>query len=119
MVKRQTVASIEAQKHQMISALYANSAFDEDKQGVEARQERIKGIEHHFNKAIEIVYNPSLHKESEIDWTNPFWAAARRAQQRRLERFRGEASVAEVIQENPEPDEDAIAKRMAGIDQLN
>lgn len=114
MVKRETVKSVEDQKHQMISALYANSAFDESDEGVEARQERIKGIEEHFNKAIEIIYNPKLHQETEIDWSNPFWAAARRAKQRRMERFRGEATVAEVIEENEEP---AISKRLQGIDQ--
>lgn len=114
MIKRETRTSIEAQKHQMISALYANSAFDESEKGVEARQERIKGIEEHFNKAVEMIYHPELHKETDIDWDNPFWAAARRAKERRMERFRGEATVAQVIEENEEP---AKADRLKGIDQ--
>jgi hypothetical protein len=105
-VKRQTRESIEAQKHQMIAALYANSAFDENgKDGGEARIKRIKSFEEHFNRAIEFVYNPERHarKESDIDWNNPFWAAAKRAQQRRIELARNhgvitdDTTVAEVV----------------------
>lgn len=91
MVKREAVKSIEAQKLQMISALYGNSAFDESEEGIKARDDRIKGIEEHFNKAVEIVYDPSLHsKPEDIDWANPFWAAAKRAEEQRLAKFRGD-----------------------------
>lgn len=89
MVKREAVKSIEAQKHQMIAALYGNSAFDESKEGMKSRDERIKGIEKHFNKAIEIVYNPESAKDPELDWDNPFWAAAKRSKERRIEQFEG------------------------------
>lgn len=110
MVKREAVKSVESQKHQMISALYANSAFDKTEKGIKVRQDQIKEIESHFNKAIELIYNPELHKEQEIDWNNPFWAAARRAQQRRLERVRGEtvgdAVQAERAEEQPQRDFD-------------
>lgn len=113
MVKREAVKSIETQKLQMVSALYANSAFDESKQGIEERNKRIADMERHFNKAIELVYNPELHGEDEIDWNNPFWQAARRAQQRRLERVRGEqATVQQVVDqeqdERPKPEYDQI-----------
>lgn len=103
MVKREAVKSIETQKLHMVASLHANSAFDESEKGLKERQKRIEDIERHFNKAIEIVYNPELHKEVEIDWNNPFWAAAKRAQQRRMERFRGEArttTVAEVVEQH-------------------
>jgi len=115
MVKREAVKSIETQKLQMVASLHANSAFDESDAGLKERQKRIEDIERHFNKAIELVYNPELHKEAEIDWDNPFWAAAKRAQQRRMERFRGEArstTVAEVVaehqKERPVPEYDQI-----------
>lgn len=116
MVRREAVKSIETQKLQMISALYANSAFDESEQGLNERKKRIKDIEDNFNKAIELVYNPDAHKESEIDWNNPFWQAARRAQQRRMERFRGEGratTVAQVVEreqdeDRPKPEYDQV-----------
>lgn len=111
MVKREAVKSIETQKLQMVASLYANSAFDESKQGIEERNKRIADMERHFNKAIELIYNPKLHGEDEIDWNNPFWQAARRAQQRRMERFRGEgATVQQVVdqQEQPKPEYDQI-----------
>jgi low affinity Fe/Cu permease len=98
MVKRQTVIGIEAQKHQLIAALYANSAFDESDKGIEARKKRIQEIEKHFNKAVELVYHPELHQGKKIDWSNPFWAASQRARQRLMERIKGSpATVADVV----------------------
>lgn len=102
MVKREAVKSIENQKHQMIASLHANSVFDESEKGLEERKKRIENIEKHFNTAIELVYDPSLHQEQEIDWNNPFWAAARRSLDRRMERIRGEKSVAQVVPEMAE-----------------
>jgi hypothetical protein len=122
MVKRQAVASIESQKYQMIAALYANSAFDESEEGIKARAERIKGLEEHFTKAIELVYHPELHRDEtpEIDWDNPFWAAAKRAQQRRMERFAGEndgTTVGQVVEMDKEQLE-ARQRSRRSIDQL-
>lgn len=100
MVKREAVKSIEAQKHQMIAALYANSAFEETEKALKQREERIKGLEQHFNKAIEMVYHPELHQVQDIDWNNPFWAAAQRAKEQRMAKFRGEdpeSTVGEVV----------------------
>jgi hypothetical protein len=122
MVKRQARESIEKQKAQMIAALYANSAFDESKEGQKARAERIKSIEKHFNRAIELIYDPhsSDPDENEIDWNNPFWMAARRAKQRRDEIVaaqKGTANVQDVI----EMDKDQLkarAESRSSIDQL-
>lgn len=122
MLKREARASIESQKHQMIAALYANSAFDESKDGTKARAEQIKQIEKHFNRAIELVYNPDLPSsdEKEIDWENPFWAAAKRAQQKRQEIVSaslGNSTVQQVL----DMDEEQIRAREESrrqIDQL-
>lgn len=107
MVKRESVKAIEEQKIHMISALYGNSAFDESDEGLRERANRIKKLEEHFTKAIELVYNPELHKEKEIDWNNPFWAAAKRSYDRKLEQLRGvrpDVSVREVVsQQEPQP----------------
>jgi hypothetical protein len=104
MVKREAVKGVENQKLHMISALYANSAFDESEAGIKERAKRIEGIDEHFNRAIEMIYDPTLGEGKEIDWENPFWQAARRAQQRRIEMARGQAesaSVGEVVEQEP------------------
>lgn len=89
MVKRQARESIDAQKHQMIAALYANSAFDEDKKGPEERKKRIESFERHFDSAIEAIYHPERQASNEIDWDNPFWAAAKRARERQKAMIEG------------------------------
>lgn len=97
MLKQEAVKSIESQKHQMISALYANTNWDSEP---EKRTERIKELERHFSKAIELVYDPKDQDEEEPDWNNPFWAAAKRAYDRKLEKLRGErgeGTVGDVI----------------------
>lgn len=120
MLKRQAVQSIEAQKHQMIASLYANSAFDESEEGLKARTQRIEGFEEHFNKAVELVYHPELHKTEEIDWTNPFWAAAKRAYDRQLEQVRGEpGTVNDVVGDQLDPKQiEARERGRREIDQL-
>lgn len=115
MVKRQAVESIERQKIQMIAALYANSAFEDSDDNIQIRAKRISDLEGHFNKAIELVYNPELHKQEEIDWTNPFWAAAKRSYDRKLEEIRGRQRVSDVV--SPEQIE-ARRESRRKIDQL-
>lgn len=108
MIKRQAVEAIEAQKHQMISALYANSAYSKYKEGPKDRAEQIKELEKHFSKAVELVYNPNAHKGEEIDWKNPFWSAHKRAYQKTLDRISGEnKTVQQVLQF----DEEQLAAR--------
>lgn len=84
LVKRQAREAIEAQKNQMIGALYANPNWDDSKAD---RSERIKELEGHFKLAIELIYDPNAHRkhEHQIDWSNPFWSAAKRAHERNLQ----------------------------------
>lgn len=82
----------------MIAALYANTNMDMKENN---RSERIKDLETHFNRAIEMIYNDGRNPDAEeIDWNNPFWAAARRAYQRKnieIEGAQGNNSVGEVL----------------------
>lgn len=105
MVKREARTAIETQKMHMVAALYANSAFDESNEGLKARSERIDTLEEAFDKAITLIYNPHAYdKETpEIDWDNPFWAAAKRAQQRR-ESLLGQVGSEETVQQAVELD---------------
>lgn len=118
MLKRQAVMSIETQKHQMIAALYSNTNWDDEKND---RPERIKELERQFNRAIELVYDPSLADGEEIDWKNPFWAAAKRAYDRKLERTRGEdldrATVRDMVPQLDREQLEARQKAKASIDQ--
>lgn len=81
MRKRKAVEAIEQQKHQLITALYSNPNWDDEKA---KRPEKIQEIEQKFDEAIKLVYNPELANagEQEIDWDSPFWAAAKRSQER-------------------------------------
>lgn len=84
LVKRQAREAIEAQKNQMIGALYANPNWDDSKAD---RAARIKELEGHFKLAIELIYDPNADRkhEQQIDWSNPFWSAAKRAHERNLQ----------------------------------
>jgi hypothetical protein len=106
MVKREARTAIETQKMHMVAALYANSAFDESEEGLKARGERIDTLEEAFDKAITLIYNPHAYddeKAQEIDWDNPFWAAAKRAQQRR-QALLGQVGSEETVQQAVELD---------------
>lgn len=106
MVKRQAVEDITRQKHLMVAALYSNSNWDD---GKDTRSRALKGIEESFNRAMEMVYDPPPEVE-EIDWDNPFWAAAKRAYERKLALQDGqrEGTVAELI-----PHEEMVARAKA------
>lgn len=83
MRKRKAAESIEAQKYQMIAALYSNPNWDEKDA---KRPEQIKEIETHFTAAVNLIYDPDSAKatEQEIDWSNPFWMAAKRSHEKAL-----------------------------------
>lgn len=103
MVKREARAAIETQKMHMIAALYANNVFDESEEGLKARKERIDTLEESFDKAITLVYDPHAydHEKGDIDWDNPFWAAAKRAEDRRKALFAqasGDAPVQQAVE---------------------
>jgi len=104
MIQRQARASLEAQRDQLIAALYANSNFSGD-EGVEARAENIKSLEKHFNKAITLVYYPKAFKDKEIDWENPFWQAAKRSQERMKQLMDSMQGQADTLESSISPEQ--------------
>ena len=73
---------------------------------------RIEALEEAFDKAITMIYNPhAFDKEKpDIDWENPFWAAARRAQDRR-ESLLGQVAGHETVQQAVELSDEEIEIR--------
>lgn len=123
MVKREAKVAIETQKMHMVAALYANSAFDESEEGLKARKERIDTLEEAFDKAVTMIYNPRAyeHEKGDVDWENPFWAAARRAQERR-EALLSQVAGSKTVQQAVELDDKQIEARETArreIDQLS
>ena len=59
----------------MINALFCNPTWDDSKNN---RQERITELNKNFDDAIEMVRNPKRKSEKDIDWNDPWWAAAKR-----------------------------------------
>lgn len=72
----------------MVAALFTNPNWDDEKAD---RTGRIKELNNHFNRAIELIYDPSLKDEQEIDWDNPFWQGHLRSIQRTREKWGLEA----------------------------
>lgn len=119
MVQRQAVQSIEAQRMQIIAALYSNPNWDDERA---ERSERISELNDHFNEAIELVYYPDARKEPEIDWNNPFYAAAKRGIERTREKHRmliGDASTMRDVVEMEEEQITARDKSRRDIDQIS
>lgn len=117
MVQRKAAESIEQQKHQMVAALYSNPNWDDEKND---RPKQIEALEANFNKAIELVYAPEeVKKPVEIDWDNPFWAAAKRAYEKRGIKI-DEAGLEEIRDHADEIEEYRKRRqaRIEGIDQL-
>ena len=99
MVRRHAIKSMEDQRSRIVAALYSNPNWDSkeaDRGGV------IKQITEQFNEAMELVYSSKeevrRRREHDIDWSNPFWQAAKRAQDRLKQRF----GLAESTQEQRE-----------------
>jgi hypothetical protein len=122
MIQREARQQMEAQRDQLIAALYANSNFSGE-EGGNARAESIKGLEEHFAKAITMVYYPNAFKQKEIDWDNPFWQAAKRSQNRlkkMMETLEGQAPQ-QTMREAVEMSKEQIEARQdsrKSIDQI-
>lgn len=118
LIQRQAVESIEFQRVQMISALFANTNWDDEKND---RVSRITELNENFDNAIELIYYPEGRKEDEIDWDNPFYAAAKRGLQKTRERYGldGDKSMEEVVEhEEQDPKQlEARANSRRQIDQ--
>lgn len=70
-LKRKAVESAEATKNAMVSGLWGNSNFDDDKN---TRKKALIEIENSYNEAVLNVYNKK--KQVEIDFKeDPFFAA--------------------------------------------
>lgn len=63
----------------MINALFSNPTWDDEKNN---REERIKTLNQNFDEAIEMVRNPKRKREKEINWDDPWWAAAKRGMEK-------------------------------------
>lgn len=76
-VKRKAVESIEKVKYAMISGVWANTNLDDEKAGENKRQRLLEEIEDNYNTALKDLYNADKERkvESEIDWSDPFFAA--------------------------------------------
>lgn len=102
----------------MIAALYSNPNWDEEKADREAR---IQELNQNFNEAIELVYYPEK-REKEIDWSNPFYAAAKRGLEKTREKYGmddPERKMGELVQVEIDKDQsEARQKSRKGIDQI-
>ena len=81
-MKRKVVETLESRKDQMISALWSNSNYDDDKG---TRQKAIEEIEGNFQSAVRQIFSgETLQQEEEIDG-NPFFVAAKKSQKKLFE----------------------------------
>ena len=99
-MKRKVVENLEGRKDQMVASLWANSNYDDDKG---TRQKAIEEIESSFQSVVMQVFEGvQTEQEEEIDEANnPFFAAAKKGQQKLFEQVGitedENASVKEVI----------------------
>jgi len=119
-IQREACESIESQRMQMISALFANSNWDGDNS--QARADHIKELNQHFNNAIELVYYPR-GREDDIDWSLPWYAAAKRGLEKTRLKYgiQDGDTIGEVIELTTESDQEQIKARLESrkaIDQM-
>lgn len=98
-MKRMVVETLENRKDQMISALWSNSNYDDDKG---TRQKAVEEIEANFQSAVnQIVSGGKQAREAEIDENNPFFAAAKKSQKKLFEQVgitdKENSTVKEII----------------------
>jgi hypothetical protein len=97
-MKRKIVETLEGRKDQMISALWSNSNYDDDKG---TRQKAIEEIEANFQSAISQIISNETSAEEEIDESNPFFIAAKKSQQKLFEQVgitsQEDTTVKEII----------------------
>lgn len=69
-MRRKAVDEAREVKNAMISGLWSNSNYDDNKN---TRLKALKDIENNYQEAINIIYNGE--ESYEIDMDQPFWAA--------------------------------------------
>lgn len=99
-IQRKAVESIEFQRVQLIASTFSNPNWDSEKSD---RAERLRELNEHFNKAVELVYYPEGN-EPEIDWDNPFYAAAKRGLEKTRAKYAvtGQMPIDNVVEISPE-----------------
>lgn len=93
---REAKEQIENQRTAMTAALFSNPNWDQTEAN---RDQYIKQLNDSYNKAIAALYDPDINKEPEIDWDNPFYAAALRGMERTRKMYGGDPDtpVGELI----------------------
>lgn len=69
-MKRKAVDEAREIKNAMISGLWSNSNYDDNKN---TRSKALKDIDNNYQEAINIIYNGE--ESYEVDMDQPFWAA--------------------------------------------
>ena len=95
-IKRQVVESLERRKDQMVSALWANEGFNDDKG---SRLNAINEIEGHYAEAIQNIMGNRHEVEKEIDPDNPFFKPTMQAMKKLDERMDQDGTVAERVKQ--------------------
>lgn len=82
MLKRELVTDLDKRKTALVGALWANSNWD----GEEAdRDSAIQKLEESYEKSVGIIYGYVVAdelSEDEVDWDDPFFAAAKRGMEK-------------------------------------
>lgn len=102
----------------MTAALFSNPTWDSEGND---RQARIRELNDQFNEAIELVYDPHAH-DNDIDWNNPFYAAAKRGLERTREKYAwaidGEQPIGDIIEPMDKEQLQARVAARKSIDQV-
>lgn len=97
----------------MIAALFANPNWDGE--NADKRNEQIRAWNDHYNAAIESIYFPD-DVEPEIDWDNPFYAAAKRGLEKTRLKYglatEDDTPIGEVIERTTKQDQEKIRARI-------
>ena len=92
-MKRTTITELARRKDAMVSSLWSNPNFDDDKN---TRANAIQELEDKLEEAIYMVHN-GPEAEAEIDEDNPFFAQAKKGQEKIYAPRNDEGTVAENI----------------------
>lgn len=103
-MRRTLIETLERRKEMMISALWANSGF-EGQDGANARRDAIEELETNYEEAVSGILG-GTEPEPEIDKSNPFFAAAERGLAKVAPPPKTDGTVAEAVDEEPDPFED-------------
>ena len=74
-IKRQVIEAMERRKDDMISALWSNEGFNDDKG---SRAAAITEIEESYQSALDMLHSGGDEQEEEIDPDNPFFSSTMR-----------------------------------------